>query len=102
MVLCNLKNRPKGASLSINENIQKRVIEKKIATMLKKNEFLYSEIAKEKEYINNLLFPSYDLNLILEPETEENPISISKNTINSMKSKNLEKKIDDFCKFFQK
>ena len=66
-----LKNRPKGASLSLNENVQKRLIEKKIFTMLKKNEFLYSEIAKEKEYINRLLFPSYDINLILEPEEEK-------------------------------
>jgi len=44
-------------------------------------------IAKEKEYIDNLLFPSYDINQILEPEENEEkpiskPISIMKNNNN--------------------
>ena len=87
-----MKHRPKGASLSINENIQKRLIEKKIECMLKKNEYLYAEKAKEKEYINNLLFPSYDINQILEPEEENEAKKQKKPEISLIKSYNLNMK----------
>lgn len=55
--------------MSINPNIQKRLIEKRISNFLKINESKFSEKLQNKEYINDLLYPAYDLNLILEPET---------------------------------
>ncbi len=54
---------------------KKKLNQRKIAMMLKKNEFLYSEMAKEHNISIIFCFPSYDLHFILEPKTAENPFS---------------------------
>lgn len=89
--------------MSINENIQKRLIEKRIECMLKKNEYLYAEKAKEKEYINNLLFPSYDINQILEPdENNEKPKNQKKSSISPLNCNNLNVKKSKISLFSEK
>lgn len=96
----NFLDKPQNASFSINPLLLKNRIHKKITDCLKKNEKSLNEIYSDKQFVTKLLYPNYNIDLILENDDVQkefnkktnHPLNDNKKT--KVKLKNFEEKRD--------
>lgn len=67
-----LDRKIKGAFKSVNPIVEISRIEQKIKEQLKRNQKIYGEKYKDKEYLKSLLFPSYNIDLLFNKKKENN------------------------------